>query len=66
VIKKDSSFDKIEVVRSAVSNTAVSNSEGRFLIASDLPEETFGERTEDMNDISGIADIITEKTGTQQ
>ncbi len=38
----------------------------RFLIASDLPEETFGERTVDMNDISGIADIITEKTGTQQ
>jgi molybdopterin-guanine dinucleotide biosynthesis protein B len=55
---KDSSFDKIEVVRSAVSDKPISNPEGRFLIATDLPEGTFNEQTADIDDINGITEEI--------
>lgn len=60
---KDSSFDKIEVIRSAVSNKPVSNPEGRFLIATDLPEGTFDEQTADIDDINGITEKIEIKIG---
>ena len=39
---------------------AVSNPEGRFLIATDLPEGTFSENTTDIDDIDGIADMLDE------
>ena len=57
---KDSDYDKIEIVRSAVSEVPVSNPEGRFLIATDLPEGTFSENTTDIDDIDGIADMLDE------
>lgn len=55
---KDSTYPKIEVVRSCVSDRPVSNPEGRFLIATDLPAGSFPERTADLNDIEGIAALI--------
>ncbi len=60
---KDSAFHKIEVVRRAISCEPVSNREGRFLIATDMPEKDFGEETIDINDIRGIAEKIEEITG---
>ena len=55
---KNSSFDKIEVIRSGVSDAPASSPEGRFLIATDLPAESFDERTADINDMERIASII--------
>jgi molybdopterin-guanine dinucleotide biosynthesis protein MobB len=55
---KDSAFDKIEVVRRNISDKPVSNRNGRFLIATDLPAETFDEKAMSLDDISGIADLI--------
>ena len=43
-----------------MSEVPVSNPEGRFLIATDLPAGTFDERTIDIDDTLGIADIIDE------
>lgn len=57
---KDSAFDKIEVIRSAVSEVPASNPEGRFLIATDLPPGTFDEKTIDIDDTHGIANMIEE------
>ncbi len=57
---KDSSFDKIEVVRSEVSDRPVSDPEGRFLIATDLPEGTFSERTANIDDIDIVVKRIEE------
>ncbi len=55
---KNSSFDKIEVIRAGVSDAPASSPEGRFLIATDLPAESFDERTADINDMERIASII--------
>lgn len=62
---KNSTFDKIEVVRSEISETTASNPEGRFLIATDLPAEYFDERTADLNNIEQIASIIDAHGGNQ-
>lgn len=57
---KSSAFPKIEVVRDGISDTPSSNPEGRFLIATDLPEDRriFPDPAADLNDIEGITDII--------
>lgn len=55
---KDSALAKIEVVRSGISAEPASNPEGRFLIATDLPQGTFDEETADINDIALIAEKI--------
>lgn len=57
---KDSDFDKIEVIRSGISERPASDPTGRFLIATDLPQGTFDEKTADLNDISGIVKEIEE------
>ncbi len=62
---KNSSFDKIEVIRSGVSDAPASSPEGRFLIATDLPAESFDERTADINDMERIASIIDALGGKQ-
>lgn len=51
---------KIEIVRSGVSTAPASNPAGRFLIVSDLPAETFGERTLSMEETGKIADAVLE------
>ena len=51
---KDSSLPKIEVIRRAVSDSAVSNPEGRFLIATDWPEGCFDETQVSINDAEAI------------
>lgn len=53
---KELPLPKIEVVRSAISNTPVSNPKGRFLIVTDLPGDTIGERTLPFSAIGEIAD----------
>ncbi len=40
---KDSALNKIEVIRSGNSDSPASNPDGRFHIATDLPQGTFGE-----------------------
>lgn len=55
---KDSSYPKIEIVRSEISKEPVSNPEGRFLIATDLETSRFAERAVDLNDISAIKAVI--------
>lgn len=55
---KDSTLDKIEVIRHGVSDFPVSNPEGRFLIATDWPKDRFEEITADINDIDGIKRAI--------
>lgn len=55
---KNSTFNKIEVVRAGISDAPVSNPEGRFLIVTDLPADSFEERTAGMNDIERIAAMI--------
>lgn len=62
---KNSSFDKMEVIRSGISDHPVSNPEGRFLIATDLPSCSFEEQTADINDIDGIAEKIDMIGGTE-
>lgn len=52
---KNSSYDKIEVIRKGISDAPASNPEGRFLIATDHPAEMFDEKTADLNDIEVIA-----------
>lgn len=51
---KDGSLPKIEVIRRAVSDSAVSNPEGRFLIATDWPEGCFDETQVSINDVEAI------------
>ncbi len=55
---KDSSLPKLEVIRQAVSDHAVSNPEGRFLIATDWPEDHFDEPVAHIDDIAAIAEAI--------
>ncbi len=59
---KDSTLDKVEVIRCSVSDSPVSNPEGRFLIATDWPEDRFEEMTADINDIDMIIHAIRERT----
>lgn len=58
---KNSSYPKIELVRSAVSDHLVSNREGRFLIVSDLPPAHFEEECVPFEDIDRIIDHILEQ-----
>lgn len=55
---KGSTLPKIEVIRKGVSDHAVSNPEGRFLIATDWPDGHFGEAQADLNDIGTIVKEI--------
>lgn len=55
---KDSTYQKIEVVRKERSDKPVSNPAGRFLIATDIPVDNFDEPALDMNDIEGISKVI--------
>lgn len=52
---KNSTYDKIEVIRKGISDKPASNSQGRFLIATDHPAGMFDEKTADINDTEGIA-----------
>ena len=58
---KDSIYPKIEVIRSERSKKSVSNPEGRFLIATDLDVDRFGERAVDLNDIDAIKEVILDE-----
>ena len=58
---KDSSYPKIEVIRSERSKKPVSNPEGRFLIATDLDVDRFSERAVDLNDIDAIKEVIMDE-----
>ena len=60
---KNSTLDKIEVIRKEISDIPVSDPRGRFLIATDLPEGTFSERTLDINDIDAIISLTEERAG---
>lgn len=55
---KELPVPKIEVVRSRISRSPVSNPRGRFLVVSDLPEDRIGEKTLPFEDTAGIADRI--------
>ena len=59
---KDSSYPKIEVIRQEISNTPVSNPDGRFLIVTDInggdASELFSEETEWIDDAEKIASRI--------
>ena len=59
---KDSSYPKIEVIRQEISNTPVSNPDGRFLIVTDInggdASELFNEETEWIDDAEKIASRI--------
>ncbi len=55
---KYSSLPKIEVIRRGVSDHAVSNPEGRFLIATDWPEDRFDEPQVSINDVEAIVKEI--------
>lgn len=55
---KDSSYRKIEIVRKAVSEEAVSNPEGRFLIVTDLENGKFQERCAGLDEIEKIIEYI--------
>lgn len=58
---KDSSYKKIEVVRSANGNRPASNKEGRFLIATDIEDYECDEMCASLDDIDGIvAQLLTE------
>ena len=58
---KDSIYPKIEVIWSERSKKPVSNPEGRFLIATDLDVDRFGERAVDLNDIDAIKEAIMDE-----
>ncbi|MBQ6389596.1 MAG: molybdopterin-guanine dinucleotide biosynthesis protein B [Mogibacterium sp.] len=60
---KDSTLPKIEVVREEVSRRAVSNPEGRFLIATDCPQYFPHERTAALDDINFIISEVKKRTG---
>lgn len=59
---KDSSCAKIEIVRSKISETPVSNPEGRFLIVTDC-ETDFGERIAGFDQTEEIASLIMSVSG---
>ena len=62
---KNSTYDKIEVVRKGISDSPASNPQGRFLIATDHPAGMFDEKTADLSDIEGIAEVI-DKLGQER
>ena len=55
---KNSEYLKIEVIRKEISKEIVSNSKGRFLIATDWDLNDFEENCLNLNDIEGIAQVI--------
>ncbi|MBR3170298.1 MAG: molybdopterin-guanine dinucleotide biosynthesis protein B [Lachnospiraceae bacterium] len=55
---KNSSLPKIEVVRKEISDTPVSNPEGRFLVVTDLESGSFGEKVLGLEQIGEIADLL--------
>lgn len=55
---KESSYPKLEIIRSGVSEKPASNPKGRFLIVTDLPEGTFDEPCLGLGDIEEIASRI--------
>lgn len=55
---KGSTLPKIEVIRKGVSDHAVSNPEGRFLIATDWPEDRFDEPVAHIDDVEAVAGEI--------
>ncbi|MBR2528508.1 MAG: molybdopterin-guanine dinucleotide biosynthesis protein B [Blautia sp.] len=58
---KDSTYPKIEVIRKEISRQPVSNPTGRFLIVTDLPLDSFQEKTLSLNDGEGILHEIQER-----
>ena len=57
---KDRPYPKIEVIRQGISDTPVSNPEGRFLIVTDFPEGTFDEPQLAFGEIEAIAKLVVE------
>ena len=57
---KEEPGSKIEVIRGCISREAASNPEGRFLIVTDLPAESFSEPALSFGDTEKIADRILE------
>lgn len=55
---KTSSYPKIEVVRKGVSESPISNPEGRFLIVTDYEKEKFEEKTVGFDEIEEILECI--------
>ncbi len=55
---KGSTLPKIEVIRKGVSDRAVSNPEGRFLIATDWLEDRFDEPVAHIDDVDAVAGEI--------
>ena len=55
---KNSEYLKIEVIRKEISKEIVSNSKGRFLIATDWDLNDFEENCLNLNDIEGIGQVI--------
>ncbi len=55
---KDSTLPKIEVIRKGVSEHAVSNPEGRFLIATNWPEDCFNEPVAHIDDTPAVIEEI--------
>lgn len=53
---KDRAFPKIEVIREGISETPVSNPEGRFLIVTDRDPAEYEEETAGFEDIGKIVD----------
>ncbi len=58
---KNSSYPKIEVVRSANGNRPSSNPEGRFLIATDIEGYECDERCVALDDIETIVNVLLEQ-----
>lgn len=58
---KDSSYPKIEIVRSGISDHPVSNPEGRFLVATDIARPKFTDKTADLNNIESIRAAIEQR-----
>ena len=55
---KNTSLPKIEVVRSEISDSPISNMEGRFLIVTDLPQDRFDGKILNFARIEEIADMV--------
>lgn len=55
---KNTSLPKIEVVRSEISDSPISNTAGRFLIVTDLPQDRFDGKTLNFAQIEDIADMV--------
>lgn len=55
---KTSSYPKIEVVRKGISESPISNPEGRFLIVTDLEKEKFEEKTVGFDELEEILECI--------